>query len=175
MIIATGTKNPTKVEGIRRAFSRYFSNLEIRTIDTSTVVLAQPISLREIMLGAIKRAKLALDTFESNFGVGVEAGIFRLGNNYIEHQQAVIMNSKGKFSIGHSSGFMLPKGLVHRMIKEKRELEFYAEELTNVKNIGDKEGIVYHLTKRTIRRVDLTEQCVMMALVPWLNRDLYNY
>jgi len=175
MLVAVGTKNPAKLEGVKRVFLDFFPDAKLESVDASSFTKAQPTSIDEIVEGAIKRARLALSKTEAEFGVGIEAGIFpmvrRLG--HMDHQQAAIMNRRGRFSLGSSSGFMLPRSLVSRMINEGRELEEYAVDMTGVSAVGEKEGFVYYLTKGRVSRTNLTEQCVMTALVPWLHRDLY--
>jgi len=175
LIIALGTKNPAKVEGVRLAFKKYFPNAEIRTIDSSSVTRAQPIGLEQMTGGAIARAKFALSKIGGDLGVGVEAGIFQIGETYFDHQQAAIVDSSGKFSLGHSAGYPLPTGAVEALIKAGNELEHYAESLSGIKEIGDKGGLVHYLTKGVMTRTDLTEQCVMMALIPWLHKDTYGF
>jgi len=175
LIIAAGTKNPAKVEGIRLAFSKYFPNSTIRTIDSGAVTLAQPLGLEQMTQGAISRAKFALSKLGGDFGVGVEAGIFQIGDTYFDHQQAAIVDPSGKLSLGHSAGYPLPKKAVEAMISAGRELERYAESLSGISEIGDKEGLIHHLTKGVMTRTDLTEQCVMMALIPWLHKDVYGF
>jgi inosine/xanthosine triphosphatase len=175
LIIAVGTKNPAKVEGIRLAFKKYFPAAEIRTIDSSSVTRAQPFGLDQMTEGAISRAKFALSKIGGDFGVGVEAGIFQIGDNYFDHQQAAIVDASGKTSLGHSAGYPLPTNAVETMIKAGKELERYAESLSGIKEIGDKGGLVHHLTKGAMTRTDLTEQCVMMALIPWLHKDTYGF
>lgn len=59
------------------------------------------------------------------------------------------------------------------MIREGRELEHYAVELTGIREIGDKGGLIHYLTNGQISRTDLTEQCVITALVPWLHKEVY--
>lgn len=175
MIIAAGTKNPAKVEGIRIAFTRYFPDAAVKTIDSASVTRAQPIGLDQMTQGAISRAKFALSKLGGDFGVGVEAGIFRMGDAYFDHQQAAIVDSSGKVSLGHSAGYPLPAKEVETLINTGRELERYAESLSGVSEIGDKGGLVHHLTKGAVTRTDLTEQCVLMALVPWLHKDVYGF
>lgn len=175
MIIAVGTKNPAKVEGIRIAFTRYFPDATVKTIDSASVTRAQPIGLDQMTQGAISRAKFALSKLGGDFGVGVEAGIFRMGDAYFDHQQAAIADSSGKVSLGHSAGYPLPTNEVEALINTGRELERYAESLSGVSEIGDKGGLVHHLTKGAVTRTDLTEQCVLMALVPWLHKDVYGF
>lgn len=175
MNVALGTKNPAKVEGVRLAFKKYFPSTTINTIDSSSVTRAQPLGLDQMTEGAISRAKFALSKLGGDFGVGVEAGIFKIGDTYFDHQQAAIIDPSGKLSLGHSAGYPLPAKAVEAMIKTGRELERYAEELSGIQEVGDKGGLVHHLTKGVMTRTDLTEQCVMMALIPWLHRGVYGY
>jgi len=60
IVIATGTKNPAKIEGIRRAFARYYNVVEVRPVDSAKVAKAQPKGLDEMAAGAAARAKYAL-------------------------------------------------------------------------------------------------------------------
>jgi inosine/xanthosine triphosphatase len=175
VIVAIGTKNPAKVDGIRKGFSRFFSDLEFRSVDTAPVMTkAQPLGLEQITEGATLRARFALATAGGDFGVGVEAGVFRLGGCYFDHQQAAVVDGSGRASLGHSAGFPLPTGPMEKMVKEERELEHYAVQLTGIGDIGDKGGLIHYLTKGQISRTDLTEQCVITALIPWLHRDVYS-
>ena len=177
MLVAVGTKNPAKLEGVRRVFTDFFPDVKFESLDTSSVTNAQPMGVDQIIEGAIKRARFAISKTRARFGVGVEAGIFPINKSlgHMDHQEAVIMNRRGRFSLGSSAGFMLPSRWMRRMIREGNELEHYAVEMTGVSGVGDKEGLVYHLTKGRISRADLTEQCVRTALVPWLHADLYGF
>jgi inosine/xanthosine triphosphatase len=175
MIVAVGTKNPAKVEGIRRAFAKYFPDVELRPVDSSSVARAQPKGLEEMVEGATARARLALSRAGGDFGVGVEAGIFTLAGVYFDNQQAAIVDPSGKVSLGHSAGYMLPKRAMEQMFKEGKELERWAESVSGIDEVGDKGGLVQHLTKGKMTRTDLTEQCVTTALIPWLHRDVYGF
>lgn len=175
MIIAIGTKNPAKVEGVKRAFSKYYADLELRPVDSASVAKAQPKGLEEMASGATARANFALSKVGGDFGVGVEAGIFTIDGRYFDNQVAAIADRSGKASLGHSAGFMLPNDAIEKLFREGKELERWAEEVSGINEIGDKGGIIQHLTKGRMSRIDLTEQCVTTALVPWLHRDVYGF
>jgi inosine/xanthosine triphosphatase len=175
LIIAIGTKNPTKIEGIKRAFGKFYDDIELRPVDSGSVAKAQPKGLEEMASGATARANFALSKAGGDFGVGVEAGIFAIGGRYFDNQVAAITDKSGKVSLGHSAGFMLPKDAIERLFREGRELERWAEEVSGITEVGDKGGIIQHLTKGRMSRIDLTEQCVTTALVPWLHRDVYGF
>ena len=175
MIVAVGTKNPAKLEGVRRAFSKYFPDVELRPIDSSSVARAQPRGLEEMTEGATARARFALSKAGGDFGVGVEAGIFTVAGVYFDNQQAAIVDPSGKASLGHSAGYMLPKDAMEALIKDGKELEQWAEALSGIPEVGDKGGLIQHLTRGKMTRADLTEQCVTTALIPWLHRDVYGF
>jgi inosine/xanthosine triphosphatase len=175
LIVAIGTKNPAKIEGIKRAFAKYYADVEFHSVDSSSVAKAQPKGLEEMASGATARAIFALSKVGGDFGVGVEAGIFNIDGKYFDNQVAAIVNPSGKASLGHSAGFMLPTDAIEKLFREGRELERWAEEVSGINEIGDKGGIIQHLTKGKMSRIDLTEQCVTTALVPWLHRDVYGF
>ena len=173
MIVAVGTKNPAKIEGIRLAFSRYFLSVELRPVDSSPVATAQPRGLKEMKSGATARARFALSRTGGDYGVGVEAGIFTIDDVYFDNQIAAIADPSGKVSLGHSAGYMLPGEAMERLFAEGRELERWAEEVSGIEEVGDKGGLIQHLTGGKMTRTELSEQCVLTALIPWLHRDLY--
>ncbi|HLQ06709.1 MAG TPA: inosine/xanthosine triphosphatase [Nitrososphaerales archaeon] len=175
MIVAAGTKNPAKLEGIRRAFGKYFPDMELRPVDSTSVAKAQPRGLEEMTAGATARAKFALSKAGGDFGVGVEAGIFTIGEIYFDNQVAAIVNPSGKVSLGHSAGYSLPQQAMEKLFSEGKELERWAESISGINEVGDKGGLIQHLTKGKMTRTDLTEQCVVTALIPWLHRDVYGF
>ena len=173
MLLAAGTKNPAKLSGIRAAFSRYFPSFRLEAVDSSGVARPQPVGLDQIVSGAIARAKHAISLVDADFGIGVEAGIFRVGAVYFDQQQAALTDRGGRVSLGHSAGYTLPSKPMEELIGEEGELEDYAAELSGVPQIGDKGGLVHYLSGGKVTRSDLTDQCVTMALIPWLNRTVY--
>jgi inosine/xanthosine triphosphatase len=175
MIVAAGTKNPAKVEGIRRGYARYFPDVELRPVDASSVAKAQPRGLEEMTAGATARAKHALSKAGGDFGVGVEAGIFTIGEVYLDNQVAAIVDPSGRVSLGHSAGYSLPREAMESLFAEGKELERWAESISGIKEVGDKGGLINYLTKGKMSRTDLTEQCVVTALIPWLHRDVYGF
>jgi len=175
VIVAAGTRNPAKVEGIQAAFSKYFRDIELRPVESSSVAKAQPRGLDEMTAGAVARAKFALSTAGGDFGVGVEAGIFNIGDVYFDNQVAAVVAKSGKVSLGHSAGYMLPREAMEKLFREGRELERWAEEVSGIAEVGDKGGLIKYLTKDRMTRTELTEQCVITALIPWLHRDVYGF
>jgi inosine/xanthosine triphosphatase len=173
VVVAVGTKNPAKIEGVKRAFAKYYKDVEVRPVDSSKVARTQPKGLDEMAAGATARAKYALSVAGGDFGVGVEAGIFTIGLVYFDNQVGAIADRSGKVSLGHSAGYMLPREAMEELFREGKELERWAEKVSGISEVGDKGGLVNFLTKGTVTRADLTEQCIVMALAPRFHRDVY--
>jgi inosine/xanthosine triphosphatase len=170
--VAIGTKNPAKVRGIKRAFSRYFP-ARFLFVDAGPVAKAQPRGLEEMTAGAAARAKYALSKVGGDYGVGVEAGIFTIGDVFFDNQVGAISDPSGRVTLGHSAGYALPSAAMEKLFAEGSELERWAEKISGINEVGDKGGLIRYLTKGEMSRTDLTEQCVMTALIPWLHRDVY--
>ena len=172
MKVAAGTKNPAKVEGIERAFKKFFGNVEVISKSVSPDVSPQPFN-HETVLGAINRAKKAYSE-EFDFSVGVEAGLFKVGSTlsgFVDFQVACVYDGK-RFTLGFGPGFEYPRRVVGEVLKG-REVGEVMDEVSGIKNLGEKMGAIGFLTKNKIKRRDLTEIAVTMALIPWINRELY--
>jgi inosine/xanthosine triphosphatase len=173
-VVAIGSKNPAKTKGTHNAFLSVFEDCRFVDVDTRTVSRAQPMGLDQVAEGAAVRAKFALAESRADFGVGIEAGIATLTDGGgVNLQVAFIVDRRGRSGIGFSSGFMIPESLLKRMRDESAELDSYSHELTRAEKITEEEGIVYHLTRGRTSRMQMTEQCVAMALIPWLNQETY--
>ena len=171
MRVVVGSTNPTKVEGVRRAFETFFKDVEVISRGVSSGVSSQPID-DEVIEGAINRALNAYGNCD--FSVGVEAGLFKKSGTitgYVDFQVAVIYDG-GKFSIGFGPGFEFPPFVVERALRGV-EVGVVMGEVTGVRDVGRRTGAIYYLTKGAISRVDLTRIAVIMALIPWLNSKLY--
>ncbi len=54
-----------------------------------------------------------------------------------------------------------------------KEVGDVMDQVTGVDKLGQKTGAVSHLTQGMLDRTGNTEQCVLMAMVPRMNDDLY--
>ena len=169
--VAVGSKNPTKVEGVKLAFKQYFEDVEVIPKDVDSGVPAQPFN-DDVIKGAINRA---INAFEDcDFSVGVEAGLFSVRNTitgYMDFQVAVIYDGKN-FTIGFGPGFEFPPCVIKETLRG-REVGDVMEELTGIEKIGERMGAIHYLTKGVISRIELTRIAATMALIPWINFNIY--
>jgi inosine/xanthosine triphosphatase len=175
-VIAIGSRNRAKTEGVRRAFEHFLLDVEFKELDVTTMVKSQPMSMDETVKGARQRAELAITKEGADFGVGVEAGLAELVEGFFLNVQiAAIADTADHLSFGCSSGFPIPTRFVERLKQNREELDRYTHELAGAKKVREEEGIVYRLSGGRLSRVEMTEQCVSMALIPWMNAKLYGF
>lgn len=171
MKVVVGSRNPTKIEGTRLAFQQFFKEVEVFGVEVSTP-FKQPFNDQTIA-GAIERALKSYSP-EFDFSVGIEAGLMAVKHTltgYMDFQVAVVYNGE-KFTIGFGPGFEYPKEVVQEALKGI-EVGVTMEKISGIKNLGKKFGAVHYLSKGAISRTDLSRIAVTMALIPWLNSELY--
>ncbi len=172
MRVVAGTKNPAKLKGVESAFRKFFGNVELHAVEVDSDVPSQPFDDQTIV-GAINRAKKSFSE-EYDFSVGVEAGLFKIDyaiTGYIDFQVACVFDGS-KYTIGFGPGFEYPP-IVVKEARKGREVGKIMEKLTGIKNLGKKMGAIGYLTRGNVKRENLTEIAVTMALLPWINPKLY--
>jgi inosine/xanthosine triphosphatase len=175
-VVAIGSRNRAKTQGVRRAFKQLLRDVEFEELDFTAVVKTQPMSMDDTVKGARQRAELAIKRKGADFGVGVEAGLVELADGFFLNVQiAAIVDASHHLSFGCSSGFPIPTRFVEKLRQNREELDAYTHELAGAKKVREEEGIVYRLSGGRLSRVEMTEQCVSMALIPWLNEKLYGF
>ncbi len=174
--VAAGTRNPSKLLGIRVAFKEVLGvSVYLVGVAVRTEVPPQPIGLDSIIKGALQRGFKALHTVEdAALGVGVEAGIYRLGSRYFDVQAAAIVGNDKLLSLGFSPSFEIPPLFASRLVSgNESELEVVVDKHFGTKNIGEKGGLISILTRNAVTREHLTRDAVAMALIPLANKGLY--
>jgi inosine/xanthosine triphosphatase len=172
MRVVVGSLNPTKIEGVKKAFEQYFDNVTVEGRKVNSGVPDQPFDADTIR-GAINRAINAYSA-DYDFSVGVEAGLFSHGNaitGYLDFQVVAIYNGS-RFTIGFGPGFEYPPVVIREVLKG-REVGDVMDEITGIERLGEKTGAIHYLSKGVISRSELTRIAVTMALIPWVNSSLY--
>ena len=175
MKVCVGTSNPSKLRGVEKALRLFFSDVQVTCVPVDSGVPPQPIGMEQIFRGAKNRALNALASSDCDLGVGVEAGIYAVGDTYFDVQVAAIADKNGLVTYGLSPSFPIPPKFAKALLTgEVPELEVIVDKTFNTRNIGEKGGFIKLLTKGKVLREDLAYYAVVMALVPRLNRELYN-
>lgn len=172
MKIIIASQNQGKIEGAKKAFSHYFSDITIDGISVPSNVNEQPVD-NEIYIGAQNRIKnlkkyCKENNITADLFISVESGIVNFFNNWFITSIAIIENNENLSSYGMSASFPVPDKYVQKIINS---------DLSQVMNeVFDKDddrhnhgGGIQLLTKNVISRIDLNEQAFIMALTKFLN------
>ncbi len=176
MKVLVGSENPVKIEAVKEAFSKYFKNVEVIGIKVDSKVPAQPIN-NETFEGAKNRAlELKRINEEKNlnakFFVGIEGGIIKIYSKWFAFGGMCIIDEEGRMGFGTSPHFELPEKIVKELLNGI-ELGDVMDKITGKHNIKQKEGAIGIFTKGKMNRKNLYVQGLIVALVPFLNEDLY--
>lgn len=168
IIINVGSTNPVKIKAVTNVCGRLFKNPRVKGLNVKSE--KQPYEDATIR-GALKRAKQAIRS--SDFGVGIEAGLFwsRKLRKYFDVQYCAIVDSTGFITLGHGPGFSYPDQIAE-LLENGYSVSEAVKELYGIKNIGKGKGAVGLLSKDLIDRTRLTEQAVIMALIPRISQRL---
>lgn len=169
--VAVGSKNPTKVLAVKEVFEDVFKHVDIVDLRVESMVSRQPLNI-DIIHGAHNRAKRAMELADTDYGVGIEAGLFNLGDRWYNLGFVVIINRWGELGTGTSGWFECPQQIVDEII-QGRELANVIDELSGTEDTRSNQGAIGLLTENRITRQDLYMHGVSMALIPFLNRDLW--
>lgn len=174
--VLVGSKNPVKIEAVKEAFSKFFSSVKAVGVEVDSKVSIQPVN-SETFKGAKNRV-LELKKINSkknlkaSFFVGIEGGIIFLFKKWFAFGAVCIMNDKGKIGYGTTCFFELPESITKELLDGK-ELGDVMDSITNEKNTKQKAGAIGYFTKGIMNRKNLYVNALIVALIPFLNEELY--
>lgn len=171
--VAVGSKNPVKVEAVRRAFEKAFGECEVVGVGVSSRVPDMPLGFDEMLLGAKNRARKAREKSDSDYSVGLEGGFEETSAGTFITGFAVVLSRDGKCGIGRGGGILVPE-VVLRKVKEGREISVVMDEMLGRENIKHQEGTTGYLTKNIIDRTQGFEDAVVRALARFLRPEMYD-
>ena len=172
LAVNVGSTNRNKVRAVRNVFGQAFRDarfrVTVRGVRVRSGVPEQPFEGHTVT-GAQRRARgaIAYGNGLADFGVGIEAGIFR--NRHLERhfdvQFCAICDSGMDVTIGHGGGFMYPEKVMDEILGGK-SVSAAMGTVFDTPDLGEAEGAVGFLSKGFMTRERLTEQAVAMALIP---------
>lgn len=176
MKVLIGTKNPGKIEGAKRALENYFENVEIIGVKAESNVSDQPIG-KETLIGANNRVNNLIkyaneNNIKADLFMAVESGLTKDNGFWAITNIAVIKNENGEMGVGTSASFPVPKMHVQSIIDET--LATVMDRIFNESDLRSTTGGVGLLTKEVITRIDLNTQAFIMALTPFINKEVWS-
>jgi len=173
MRVIVGSLNPVKLNATKNILEKIYGKINISSKYVDSGVPDQPFGLDETIKGAVTRAKNSY-SIDVDLSVGIESGLMKTPNTltgYIDLQWCAIFDGKN-VTLGVSSGFEYPPEVVKEVLSGV-EVGDVMDRITGVDNLGMKKGAVSHLSKDMLDRTENTEQCVLTAMIPRMNKEIY--
>jgi inosine/xanthosine triphosphatase len=173
-LVIVGSKNPVKIKCTETAFSEAFSkSFLVDGVNASSGVSDQPIGSAETFQGAKNRAQNARKTFpEADYWVGIEGGIEEDEHGMFAFAWIYIENGKNMSSQSKTGTFYLPVE-VTKLIKSGIELGAADDQVFKRENSKQEGGSVGILTHGVVDRKAYYSQALILALIPFLNKNLF--
>lgn len=173
LIIAS--KNPVKIAAVREGFARMFpqETFVLDGVSMLSGVSDQPMSDAETLEGAWNRAHRTCDAVpDADFWIGIEGGVEDKAGELEAFAWVVVKSREGKIGKGRSSAFFLPQK-VAELIRQGKELGEADDIVFSRTNSKQENGAVGLLTHNAIDRTHYYTDAVILALIPFVNPDLY--
>ena len=169
---AVGSRNPAKIEAVRRALARLAPGCDLEAVDVASGVPDQPVGDHATRQGARNRARAALETTGADVAFGLEGGV--------EHEPPVVWLVSWVAAVtrdgrsGDASGLRmrLPSAVADRLAIGD-EVGTIIDDLFGVTASKQHTGAVGLLTEGFVSRTDAFADLVAMACAPLLRPDLY--
>lgn len=172
MKIVLASENPVKLDAVKSGFSVFFQDFEFECISTNSGVSHQPLTDRETLLGARNRVAEARQRIhDAEFWVGIEGGVQADDMGLIAFAWVVIY-SRGKSGESRTATFTLPEKVAH-LVAGGLELGLANDLVFKTSNSKQQNGAAGLLTQDKTNRAELYRQAVILALIPFINPDLY--
>ncbi len=171
MKILVGSTNKVKISAVKRAFGKYFDNVEVKGMAVQSSVTDQPIG-DETFKGAKNRCLALQKLAKADFYVGVEGGISKIAGMWLGYGCMCVMDKKGRMAFGTSPMFPLPDKVIKRLLKGE-ELGLVMDDITGVNDTKHKSGAIGFFTNNVMDRRDLYVYGLIVAIAPFVRKGLF--
>lgn len=173
-LVIVGSRNPVKISctdaGFHQAFTEAFL---VEGLNVSSDVSAQPIGDEETLLGAFNRANNSKNVFpEADYWVGIEGGVEDSSKGMSAFAWVVVLDRQGNMGKSKTATFLLPEAIAE-LVRQGVELGEADDRVFNRENSKHHDGAVGILTNGAINRKEYYQQAIVLALIPFLNKDYY--
>ncbi len=173
LLFAVGSGNPVKINCVVEAVQAFWPESRAVGVQTDSGVSAQPDSDHEMFLGALNRARQAMEkTPEAQFGVGLEGGTLDAEDGMWAYAWIVIIDRNGRLGKGQSGRFLLPEPIA-QLVREGIELGEADDRFFGRSNSKQQDGAIGILSDGVVTRLDLYKPAVVFALLPFIHPEFY--
>ncbi len=168
MIVAIGSKNPTKVRALQHVVREMDFKVVAKSVTSS--VSSQPLSDLETMQGAINRAQEVLKVTTCHIGIGLEGGITEVGNFAFVCNWGALIDSNGLKCVASGGLVELPDG-IREEVNAGKELSEVMEKYTRMTNNDKTVGAIGILTNGLVTRQEVYELVVKSLFGQYFNHE----
>jgi len=176
--VIVGSKNPVKINAVAKAMTLLFPKTIIKCdgIHAPSLVADQPMTAADTRTGAINRAlycrKESLNKkSQADYYVAMEGGVDNFEDGPATFAYVAILDQTNQ-SIGCSARLPLPQTVYNALLKGE-ELGHVMDRLFNTDNIKQKGGAIALLTNHQATREGTYTQALLLAMAPFINKELY--
>lgn len=175
MIVAIGSKNPTKVEAVSTAFTSIWPDeqWQFSAHSVPSGVSDQPWSDSEAMIGARTRARNALEAGGADYGIGLEGGLHQIGDQWFDSGWAVIVDKHGHEGSGTTIRMPVPPPLL-KLLNEGLELGDACDTLFSARNLKQQGGFFGVMTNGALDRANTYRDAVVAGLSAFIRKELWD-
>lgn len=169
---AVGSRNPAKIEAVRRALARLAPKCVIQAVDVASGVPDQPVGDHATRQGARNRASAALALTGADIAFGLEGGVAHEPPLVWLVSWVAAVTREGRSGDASGLRMLLPAAVAGRLAAGD-ELGTIIDDLFGVTASKQHSGAVGLLTDGFVSRTDAFADLVAMACAPLLRPDLY--
>ncbi len=160
VIVAVGSKNPTKVLAVRSIVESL--DWQVEGMDVPSLVSPQPFSDSETRKGAINRAKACVDS-GNKIGIGLEGGVVDSEGGLFLCNWGALVTEKLDTYMASGAKILLPKE-ISDPVRFGRELGDVMADYTKQKDVRKKEGAIGIFTDGWITREEMFAHIVRLLI-----------
>lgn len=176
-IVVIGSANPSKLQAVQMGFNSVFPNREFvfLSAEVSSGVSSQPMGSQETLTGARNRAFHAREALpQADYWVGLEGGLSPLNSDEgsLAAYSWIYILGKKNAGFARSASYILPEKIA-TLIRQGVEQGEADDIVFGQENSKQANGGVGLLTKDLITRAELYAMAVKLALIPFIQEELY--
>ena len=176
MKVLVGSENSVKIQSVRESFLTFFEHVEVEGILVGSGVAEQPTNA-ETFEGAKNRAENAKrindqQNLGATFFVGIEGGVLQLHDRRFISNVVYILDQHNRDSFATTGLYELPNAISKALLIRKGFGRAIGE-LANDNFDAREHGSIGFLTNGEIDRLQNQIQGINLALIPFLNDNLY--
>ncbi len=172
--VVVASKNPVKINCSHSGFQKVFKDhrIQIESVSVPSEVADQPMDDDETLAGARNRAFNAKKEIpDADYWIGLEGGIDQ-NDSEMEAFAWIYIVDQNREGKARTASFVLPNK-IKELVNKGVELGHADDMVFKRENSKHGNGAVGILTHELIDRAAYYEPAVILALIPFVNKELY--